>query len=203
LKKEDIFQNSALVIYTKYLGQKPFLYQKDGFELSNGSSFFYYNGFEDRKSEYPFRGQGGYSSVKKGTNLLAEFGPDTFQTGIKYHISIWMYNGHNDALNDWFRFIIDEYDEATNNWLSTTFFPDASETIFGNWSLVEGTFTVNNSKNKIVIVTKGKKEARPPFYADDLMITKEGTDVYRFNENAHELFYNNHLVKLNDSILFQ
>jgi hypothetical protein len=51
-------------------------------------------------------------------------------------------------------------------------------------------------------VTKGKKEARPPFYADDLMITKRNRCL-PFNENAHELFYNNHLVKLNDSILFQ
>ncbi|MBK6965195.1 MAG: hypothetical protein IPH20_14970 [Bacteroidales bacterium] len=99
-----------------------------------------------------------------------------------------------DALNMWFRFIVEEYDEQADTWKSTTWFPEHSEVINGDWSLVEGVFEVSNPKNRIYIVTIGKKEAKEPLFIDDLLIRENGTDVYRFTVGDSTLFYNNHSV---------
>jgi len=107
-----------------------------------------------------------------------------------------MYNAEPDALNLWFRFIIEEYDEVNNKWYTTTIFPEFAETINGDWSLVEGVFSVKDSKNRISIVTKGKKNSKASLHADDLLIWETGTDVYRPEENGRSLFYNNHRIGL-------
>ncbi len=196
LAKDDLFRNSGQSIYEKFIQIKPTLFQKNSFYLSDENSFFYYNSFEETKSDWPFRGNGGFRSIKKGKNTFAEFAPETFMPGKKYSVSLWMYNGQKDALNDWFRFIIEEFDEEKNNWVSTTCFPAESEVINGDWSLVESTFEIKNPKSRIFIVTKGKDNSRADLFADDLLITETGVDVYGFDENSKRLFYNNHDVVL-------
>jgi len=196
LKKEELFKNNAQTLYDKFKQIKPQLYKREQFYMSNNSSFVYYNGFEDLKSDKPFRGRGGFQSVKKGKNTFAEFAPRTFSAGKKYQVSIWMFNGSEDALNDWFRFIIEEYDEAKNTWMSTTYFPENSEVINGDWSLVEGTFEIKDPDNKIFIVTKGKDDAKAALFIDDLLIKEEGVDIYSLDENKDKLFYNNHEIPL-------
>jgi len=105
-----------------------------------------------------------------------------------------MYNGIPDALNNWLRFIIEEFDESKNAWISTEILPEQSEVINGNWSLVEGTFEVMNSKSRIYITTKGKDDSKQPLYVDDLLIREVGVDVYKMEGNS--LFYNNHDIKV-------
>jgi hypothetical protein len=103
-----------------------------------------------------------------------------------------MFNGFNHALDDWFRLIVEEYDEEANTWTSTTYFPEQSEVINGDWSLSGGTFEVRKPGNRIFIVTKGKDNAREPLFIDDLLIRESGVDVYDINEIDNRLFYNNH-----------
>lgn len=195
LEKEDIFKSSAPLVIAEFLNKKAVLKRKDNFYLSD-SSFIFYNGFEQQTSEHPFRGKGGFASVKKNKNVLAEFNPWTFEQGKQYHVSAWMYNGLPDALNLYFRFIVEEYDEAADVWESTTFFPDQSETINGDWSLAEGVFTVKNPKNRIYIVTIGTKDAKGPLYIDDLLVRETGVDVYDINTGNNRLFFNNHDVQI-------
>ncbi|MFZ4739848.1 MAG: hypothetical protein ACOYLE_01645 [Bacteroidales bacterium] len=195
LSKEDLFNNNAYTIYEKYKQLKSTLFEKDQFYLSSDSSFFYYNGFENLKSDKPFRGKGGFQSLKKGKNTYAEFPANTFIVGKKYHISIWMWNGVQDALNDWFPLIIEECDEAKNVSESIICLPEESEVIFGNWSLIEGVFEVKNPKNKIYIITNGKDSYKEALFTDDLLIVEEGLDVYSLN-NKDKLFYNNHEILL-------
>ena len=173
------------------------MYLNQTFQVSSDSSFLYYNDFENSTSKHVFRGKGAYQSIKKGKNTFAEFAPNTFKRDKTYHVSIWMYNGQKDALNDWFRFMIEEYNEENNTWETTTYFPEQSETIYGNWSLVEGTFIVKNPKSKIYITTKGKENATQDLFVDDLLIKENEVDIYKLlNEN--ELFYNNHKVLINN-----
>jgi len=171
------------------------LIEQDGFLVSAHSSVLHYDGFDTAPSDVVFKGAGGFSGVKKGKNTLAEFGPNTFSKNTVYDFSIWMHNGEQDALNLWFRCIIEEYDAQTDQWYSTTFFPDQSEVINGDWSLVEGTFEVRNPKNKIYLVTKGKKDAKAAFHADELLIKESGVDVYRSMDEEGMLFFNNHWVQ--------
>ncbi len=196
LKKDDLFKNNANDIYNQYKQLQPGLFKRGPFYLSDDTSFFYYNDFEAVKSAKPFRGKGGFHSMKQGKNTFAEFAPNTFKAGKKYHVSLWMYNGLKDALNFWLRFMIEEYNAETNTWVTTTWLPEQSEVIYGNWSLVEGTFEMKNPKNKIFIVTKGKDISKQALFADDLLITEEGLDVYRLSENGEKLFFNNHEIVL-------
>ncbi len=194
ISPKKLFSDDKNIIIKKYKKQYTNLKRKKNFSTSDSSSFLYYNGFENIKSDTVFRGKGSFTSVKKGKNTLSEFPPNTFLSGKEYDISIWMYNNEPDALNLWFRFIIEEYDEANNKWFSTIIFPEKSEVINGNWSLIEGVFKVQNSKNKIYIVTKGKENSKANFHADDLLIKQKGVDIYKF-ENDSSLFYNNHRIK--------
>jgi hypothetical protein len=196
LDKEELFKNSAETIFKKFKQIRPNLCGRERFYITDNPSFFYYNGFEESKSDRAFRGKGGFQSVKKGKNTFAEFAPFTFSAGKKYEASLWMYNGFNDALNNWLRFIIEEYDEETNTWYSTICLPEQSETINGDWSLIENTFEVKNPKNKIFVVTIGKDDSREKLFADDLLIRESGADVYSINEEEDTLFYNNHEVVL-------
>ena len=197
IQPEDLFSNHSIEFFEKYFRKKTNLYLNQTFQVSSDSSFLYYNDFEKSTSKHIFRGKGAYQSIKKGKNTFAEFAPNTFKTDKTYHLSIWMYNGQKDALNDWFRFMIEEHNEGNNTWETTTYFPEQSETIYGNWSLVEGTFIVKNPKSKIYITTKGKENATQDLFVDDLLIKENEVDIYKLlNEN--ELFYNNHKVLMNN-----
>lgn len=193
LQTEDLFHNNSVEVFEKYQSIKHTLSGNHSFQVSTYSTFLYYNGFEGSSSEQVFRGTAGFQSSKKGQNIFAQFAPYTFENGKKYHVSLWMYNGMANALNDWLRFIIEEYDEETNTWESTTYFPEQSETINGNWSLMEGTFEIKNPKHKIFITTKGQDNAKEALFVDDLLIKEVGTDVFKVI-GQNELFYNNHQV---------
>ena len=196
LDLEDLFRNSGQVIYNQFRQKMPTLFKRDSFYISDSASFLFYKGFENLKSDKIFRGNGAFESIKKGKNIYAEFNPGTFSEDKEYNVSLWMYNGEADALNLWFRFIIEEYDETNNKWYSTTIFPEFSETINGDWSLIEGVFKVNSSKNRIYIISKGKENSKASLFADDLLIQEAGTNVYRLEEDDRLLFYNNHRIRL-------
>jgi len=193
LDYSDLFANTAKEYFDEFEEIKPNLYQRKGFLLSDSAGFFYYNDFENRKSALTFRGRGAYLGAKKGKNTFAEFAPGTFETGKKYDFSLWMHNGEKDALNLWFRVLVEEYNPATNQWNSTTFFPEHSEVIFGDWSLVEGEFSVQSAQSHVYIVSKGKENSKAGLIADDLLINAAGMDVYRLQGDT--LFYNNHQIK--------
>jgi hypothetical protein len=196
LELDDLFRNNSRTVYDKFLEARPVLHQRGLFYISDSTSFVYFNGFDKSGSNSIFRGNGAFESIKKGKNILAEFAPGTFSKEKDYDVSIWMYNGEPDALNLWFRFIIEEFDEANNKWYSTTIFPEHAETINGDWSLVEGVFKVRSPRNWVYVVTKGKENSKASFHADDLLIKEKGTDVFRLDDDSKSLFYNNHKIEL-------
>lgn len=191
---DDLFSDDRQTVLNEYLSKKPYLIKQDSFYVSGLSRILYYNGFENTQSDTTLRGKGSFVSKKKGKNVFAEFSPNTFQNEKEYDVSIWMFNGEKDALNLWFRLIIEEYDENTNQWYTTIIFPESAEVINNNWSLVEGTFTVHNSKNKIYIVSKGKEDSKATLHVDDLLIKEKGIDVFKYDEINKSLFYNNHKI---------
>ncbi len=191
-----LFSDDTHTALKVFKNKAPQLLLQNGFYISYPSKVLYYNSFETTKSDTCFRGTGSFSSVKKGKNTFAEFPPHTFETGKTYDLSIWMYNGEPDALNLWFRLIVEEFDVANNTWHTTTFLPEQAEVINGNWSLVEGSFTVRNSTNWLYIVSKGKTNSKAHLHADDLLIKEQDIDVYRVDSTTHSLFFNNHKIGL-------
>ena len=187
-------RNGALHEFKK---QAKSLSQKSGFLISDSTSFLYYDNFDKLKSDTTYRGLGSFNSLKKGKQIYAEFSPNTFETEKEYHISMWMFNGEQDALNLWFPLIIEEHDEKNDKWYKTEFLADMAETIDGNWSLVEGVFKITNPQSKITIFTEGNPNSKANLHTDDLLIKEKGVEVYKINSpDSTILFYNNHKILL-------
>ena len=196
IKFEELFSDDRNKLVDAFQDKLTKLVIQESFYASSPSSVLYYNSFENTKSDTSFRGNGSFTSIKKGKNTFAEFPPNTFQKGKEYDLSMWMHNGEQDALNLWFRVMVEEFDETNNKWYITTFFPDQAEVISDNWSLLEGVFTVNNSKSWIYIVSKGKESSKATLHADDLLIKEKDIDVYKIDSMDSLLFFNNHRVSL-------
>jgi len=192
---DDLFKSDADVYLKNFETQKYSLFENDIFLVSNTNSFLYYESFETSQSETTFRGNGAFNGTKKGENILAEFSPGTFEKGKNYTVSCWMYNGFKDALNLHFQLRVEEFNESANSWENTICFPEQSQVINGNWSLVEMEFKVKNPGSYVYIVTKGKPDSKSPFVADELLIREQHLDVYRMDTVKKTLFYNNHDIK--------
>ena len=195
LSKEALFENEGPVIRARFEADSSQLNQRNGYFLSDTCSVLYHDGFENQDSPLPFAGNGGYHGLKKGENKLAIFAANTFLKDRDYEVSIWMHNGEKDALNLWFRFLIEEYDAPSNQWFRTPFFPEFSEVIYGDWSLVEGSFRVHDPANVVQIVTRGKANSKATFNADELLIKDKGVKVFKLLDDEQTLFYNNHRIQ--------
>lgn len=196
LNYDRLFEDESSNIHDHFEAILPQLTKKDGFYVTDSTAFIYYQDYENTLSDTTFRGKGSYRGIKKGKNTLAEFPPSTFEKDQEYHLSIWMYNGEKDALNLWFRLMVEEYDPIKDQWYTTTFFPEQAEVINEDWSLVEGSFKIRNPRNQIAIVTKGKENSKAKFHADDLLIRSKNVEIYRYEDQyTNRLFYNNHSIK--------
>ncbi|MCT4665055.1 MAG: hypothetical protein N4A45_07470 [Flavobacteriales bacterium] len=198
ISPDILFKDDKSTVVNTFNKNLSSLKNQGQFLLSDSNSFLFYNSFENLKSDTTFRGNGAFASCKKGKNTFAEFLPNTFKKHQKYNLSLWMYHGEPDALNKWFRLIIEEYDEKNNQWYSSTFFPVEAEVFHKNWSLMEVDFEVRNPQNRIYIVSKGKENSKASLHIDDLLVKEKGVDVYQMN--ASSLFYNNHIISTKDHI---
>ncbi len=191
---DKLFGDNSVLYFSKYQESNRFM--KAGFEVSETESFLMYESFESEKSDKVFRGRGGLQSVKKGTTIIKEFDKNIFVKGDEYDISVWMNNEEQDALNLWFRFLLEFYDESDKEWKELIrVFPDRAETINGNWSLVEMIFKCSKTDLKYRLSTIGKETSKANLYIDDLLIKTKGVKVFKLDSVNSELFYNNHQVK--------
>lgn len=190
-----LFENTSQQYFQEYKSKK--LITLDGFEVSDTLFNSAYMSFDDLKSEKSFRGPGSYKGEKKGDNLLVTFKAYSFVKNEKYVASAWMYNGEKDALNLYFRFVVEERDPQTGKKVARyTAFPEHAETILDDWSMVTCDFEIKNPKNDVVIYTNGKATSKAKLHIDDLLIRNKKTDVYRYDSTRHSLFFNNHCIKL-------
>jgi hypothetical protein len=192
----ELFRSSAPAVVDSFSRQKPRLAVRGTLLVSSGSSFVYHDGFDTSLSQRPLRGKGGFQSTKKGKNIMARFAPGTFKPGITYRASVWMFNGHENAINNWFRFIIEERDGQDNEVTTTVCFPDNSEVIDGNWSMADVAFQVSNPSNHITLYVKGKKDETNSFFADELLVREENINVYQLDSPSRSLYVNNLPVPL-------
>ena len=199
IDKATLFENSYDAELKKFRDIKYQLKEQQGFLTDNPSGFLYYEDFETRPSEIAFESKGAFSGIKKGENEYAAFEPHTFQKNTTYVVSAWMYNNHADALNQWLRFMVLEYDEHQDKWIENTAFPEHSEVINGNWSLVELEFEIHDPENKIYVVSIGKEISKADLQLDDLLIYEKGTLIYKVKRpgSSPVLFKNNHEIRRN------
>ena len=187
------FDNAEIIeIISEYSDKNIVL---NGFHVSDSTHILYHNDFDKQKSQIVFEGSGSFESLKKGLNELAVFTPNTFEKDKEYDLSVWMYNGEKDALNLWFRLIVEEHDTDTDQIFRTTIFPEHSEVIYGNWSLIEGVFKIRNPNSSLKVITIGKNNSKATFHADELLIKEKGIDVYKMSSDSSFILHNNHRVR--------
>lgn len=199
LDKSALFADERMEIAEEYIKIGELQQTKESLRFTKDSVFYFRNNFDDRKSEKTYQGKGGFKSFKKGKNVFAEFKPNTFSLGKDYIVRLWLHNNSKDALNDWFRLIVEEFNEKQNTWISTTFYPEQCETINGEWSMAEFTFTVGDPSNKISLVSIGKEYEKQTLFADELLIMEADADVYSYDKYSGTMFFNNHTFKIPES----
>jgi hypothetical protein len=199
IEKNVLFKNTYDEELKKYRTLKTKLKSQQGFLTDQPGSFIFYNDFETSPSKIAFESKGAYSGIKKGKNEFASLKPNSLEKDKTYVVSAWMYNNHKDALNLWFRFMVEEYDEPNNLWYTTTAFPEFSEVIYGNWSLIELEFQIQDPKNKVFIVSKGKDNSKADLHLDDLLIYEKGVLIYKVKRagSSPVLFKNNQDIRRN------
>ena len=197
IEKATLFENSYNAELKKFQDLEYKLKKHQGFLTDNPSGFLYYEDFESRPREIAFESKGAYSGIKKGKNEFAAFKSNSFEKDKTYIASAWMYNNHPDALNHWLRFMVMEYDEQQDKWFENTAFPEYSEVINGNWSLIELEFKIRDPKNKVFVVSKGKENSKSDLHLDDLLIYEKGTLIYKVKRpgSSPVLFKNNQEIR--------
>ncbi len=195
---EKIFKNTGHKKIKLFDNKKDILFERQGFLVTDTTGYIYFNDFENLKSEIAFRSEGAFKGNKSDNIVIAEFKPATFKPEKEYIISAWMFNNQPDALNFWFRFIIEEYDMKADKWTVKFCLPEQSEVINEDWSLVEFRFSVSNTNSYVYVKTKGKELDKVKYYLDDLLVREKDNDVYKIiNESdgrINELFKNNHRI---------
>jgi len=169
------------------------LIYKNGFYVSDTSKYFYYNSFEHSPNEISFRGKGSGMVDKNTEKVIADFESRNFKQNIKYNLSLWAYNADNN-LNEHFRFGLIEYNEKGIVW-EKEFYPELSQVINGDWSLVEFDFKMKNKNNKLKVYTWGSVYSHGEVIYDDLFIYEYSLKVYKEIKKNEELFFNNHQIK--------
>ena len=201
ISKNDFFKNTTQKEIDFYNNIKGQLTERKGFLISDTNAFLYYDGFEDKNSDYILSGTGALSGPKKQYHKLASFDEGTFEISTRYTASFWMYNqGENygqDMLNC--MFILQEKDADNSKW-SKIVNPMKSLVINDDWTLVEMNFKLNNPNTKITFLLKGNDNSKKEIYIDEFMIYNKSSLNYRFetNENSRDtvLIKNNQRIYL-------
>ncbi len=191
---DKLFEYTAKEDITNFYEKKDsLLIYKNGFYVSDTSKYFYYNSFDDLPCKISFRGKGS-GLVKKNTQkIIADFTSETFTENTEYNLSLWAYNADNN-LNEHFRFGLIEYNKNGIVW-EQEFYPELSQLINGDWSLVEFDFTIKNKSDKLKLYTKGSVYSYGNIIFDDLFVCEKPLDVYKEIKKNKELFFNNHQIK--------
>ncbi|MEO0473116.1 MAG: hypothetical protein AAF206_26110, partial [Bacteroidota bacterium] len=190
---KDLFKDEIGRENVKYTGRRKAyeLFWDGQYWRSDSLGWVLRQNFDDLEGEISYQGNGAYNSMKYGYHLLAEIPADSFPAHETYHLSVWMHNGVQDALNMYFRLLIQEIDPAGGVARQSTVFPDRAEVIDGNWSMVESVFPKPQAGHLLRVVCLGQEGKKTPFAADELLIRSVGTDVYQ-GAGPGVLWKNNH-----------
>ena len=100
IAKKALFENTASEEVKAYEAKVQNLMSKKGFMVGDTSKYFYYNGFEDSKSDVSFRGKGALNSWMKDYTLPVKIMPGELKKDQVYTVRFWMYNKGNNYGQD-------------------------------------------------------------------------------------------------------
>jgi hypothetical protein len=201
IDKDVFFEDTAPDEMKKFNSLKSNLFKYKGFMVADTNSYFEYYNFEDNPGVNTYRGNGVFAKTNKRINIIAELNVENLDLDTTYIASAWFYNdGPNfgqDQANG--LFLVQENDNGKISWGEFAN-PRNSQTIDGNWSLVELPFKIKNKNASYKLLFASTPKADKTIYIDDLLIYKAGNEIYKLEEEGDNiyLFKNNHKIKLKD-----
>jgi hypothetical protein len=205
ISKTSLFENSAKAEYDNYLSLAPELIEKDGFYVTDSSSYFYYNDFEDSLSARSYRGDGAFNGpMNKNVNVVTIDG-NNFNVGDWYVMSAWVYNcGPNYGQDQMSGFLKLYYKEKGKNRKKIKLVGlRASQIINGCWSLIQIPFEIKEEEVDYILRLEWRGKSDTFFYMDDLLISNPENQIYKIDENGNSLFKNNHKIPLDGTAIKQ
>ncbi|HQH18696.1 MAG TPA: hypothetical protein PKZ43_04010 [Bacteroidales bacterium] len=198
-----LFENTAKEEITNFNRICHLLKKKNGFLVSDTSSFIYFHDFEEMQNDTSIEGKGAYSGKLKDYNKFGEIPPNTLNTEKEYIASFWMYNNGENYGQDMVSSlaIIQEGEGEGSEW-TVVIDPCTSQCINGNWSLVELKFKIKDASHLIAILIKGKDNSKKPIYVDNLLVRESNSIIYKVieknNGDITKLFKNNQMILNSD-----
>ena len=162
------------------------LYQKGDIEITDSTSFFILNSFDDQKSDITYSGEGAlHYPAQSWKNIL----DDTLKAepGTKFIVSFWMYNYEKDG---YLRAGIElvQRNPATQE-VTNYFYSNPHRHIKGfdgDWALIELEMTVNNKNERVTIALQNNVLKHTDFVVDELLVREKGVDIYDFSSERHQ-----------------
>ena len=169
------------------------LYRKGPFLVADTTAFLYHDGFDDRGSSHVLQGPGSFSGPKRMFNSLAEFPPNTFQSGLRYIARFWYYNRGPMRCHAFVG--IDERDpESGQGWWDHYTDPRFSRTLDGDWSLVELPFSVRDASHEVKLFLQGERYYPDSVFIDELVIS-EATSEWTLVQEDGVVWWNGHRLR--------
>lgn len=199
ISKPSLFKSSAKEEEEIYASLKSELVFKDGFYVTDSTSYFYYLDYEDSLSSKRYRGNGAFTVSVKKPYILANIPGKELELGEEYIASVWVYNCGENFGQDQLTGLLKMYfkENGKSGWEKIGLVGSrSSQIINGCWSMVQIPFTVNNREGDYILRLEWQAKLDRNFYLDDLLIFNPKNRIYRMDEKENTLFLNNHKIPL-------
>ena len=195
---DRLFENTAIEEIQNFNKVKNALQKKNGFLVSDSSSFVYFKDFEDTPNDTSFDGKGAFKGKLRDINTIGEIPPHSLKADKEYIASFWQYNnGENYGQDVMCTAIIQEGDGNKLDWIASAG-AGYSECINDNWSLIEIRFKIKDTNDKISILAEGINNSKHFVHIDNLLIRESNCTVYKVLEEKNgkiiKLYKNNQVV---------
>ena len=189
LPYDQVFGDNSGEIWDKYDLRKDSLLHEGIFEVSQGGALLAYNSFDTSKSDLVYKGQGALKVKKGNFTTLFESG-SALKQNVEYTISFWYYN-RGELINQVLLAVEECRQDGTGCKWDLIWDPRTSMMIDGDWTLVEQTFQIPDSTEKVKIIVYGDMAPQQDIYIDEFLLRRADADVYRLVQDGNVLFRNN------------
>jgi len=193
LSIDNLLKSVDTTLLGKYHNLKDSLHNKNGWMVSDTTSFIYYNNFDTLKSDIVYKGNGALKGLKKDYIVAAKFFTQNIDTSKEYVLTFWYYNYVWDQTFN--SCIIRETDSLNNTLQWISFSPVSTSLIDDWWYFSEHKFKIKSNSGNITVMFHGGNYFKNWFVADELLIYPAGKDIFRTENNGDKIYCNNKMIK--------
>jgi len=195
LPYDQVFSDNSGEIWNKYTSTKDSLLHEGIFEVSKSGAVVAYNSFDSSRSDIVYKGSGALKS-KKGNSITLFESANSLKQNVDYTLSFWYYN-KGELINQVVCAVEECKQDLTDCKWVIVWDPRTSMVIDGDWTLVEKTFQIPDSTEKVKILLAGIIAPQQYIYVDEFLLRESSASVYSVKDPGKQpyLFYNNFWVK--------